>query len=228
MKSSRAIETQLALVAALGAAIVLAVKCALDLLPRRADFPSWFVPLFVVGILVLAFLATATTIALASRAEPAPLDAARSRSIWLGLLVGVPCTTSVHGFLPFHPALASEWSAAGLVMHVNYVLAFVALGAVLAGAVLDQQGKRELARSVLAVTSLVLFVPNDDCANPFNDSWLALLGASPLMYLPNVFAFGFAAAALRGFSPGRHLILVWLVALTSLALGLGHRTRVIW
>lgn len=223
-----ALATRLALIFAVATAIALAVKCALDLFAKRAAFPPWFAPVFAVGIGVLALLATAAAIELASTAQREPLGGARARLVWLGLAIGVPCTCSVHAGYPFRADLGDAWTSATDALRVNYMLAFIVLAGVLGAAWLDRLGRRGSALGVLAFVACASFVPNDDCTNPFNAWWIAELGASPLMFVPNVLAIASGAAALRGFAPGRNLLTLWAIAAASLALGLGHRYDWIW
>ncbi|MCK6446119.1 MAG: hypothetical protein L6Q99_06970 [Planctomycetes bacterium] len=223
-----ALATRLALTLAVATAIALAVKCALDLIARRAAFPAWFAPLFAIGIGVLALLATATAIELASTAPREPLGGARARLVWLGLAIGVPCTCSVHAGYPFRVDFADAWTNVTDSLRVNYALAILLLAGVLVAAWLDRRGRRGGALGVLAFVACASFVPNDDCANPFNAWWIAVLGASPLMFVPNVLAIASGAAALRGFAPGRNLLSLWAIAAASLALGLGHRYEWLW
>lgn len=221
-------RTRFAHLAAVAVALALSVKCAFDVAERRAAFPEWFAPLFGIGIGVLVLLATATAIELASLAPREPLGGVRARLVWLGLVVGVPCTCSVHAGYPFRLELGVAWEYATGAMRINYVLAFVALAGILVAAWLDSRGRRGAVLGLLALVAWACLVPNDDCPNPFNAWWIDALGASPLMFVPNVLAIGCATAALRGFSPGRNLLTLWAIAATSLALGLGHRFEWIW
>jgi hypothetical protein len=71
-------------------------------------------------------------------------------------------------------------------------------------------------------------IPNDDCLNSFNRSWIRWVGASPLMYVPNLFAILFVGSGLRGVHPRLNGLLAAGACLGALLLGLGHMTRLIW
>ncbi|HVR99947.1 MAG TPA: hypothetical protein VMW27_25200, partial [Thermoanaerobaculia bacterium] len=80
----------------------------------------------------------------------------------------------------------------------------------------------------LMALGFLLLVPNDDCANPFNERWIATVGASPLMFLPNLYAGLFALAALYGVRPKLNLLALVGTCVGVTLLGWGHMTRVIW
>jgi hypothetical protein len=78
------------------------------------------------------------------------------------------------------------------------------------------------------ILGLVLLVPNDDCPNPFNESWLGTVGASPLMFLPNVYASLFALSALLGYKPRLSALALAGTCVAVALLGIGHSLRIIW
>ena len=62
----------------------------------------------------------------------------------------------------------------------------------------------------------------------FNAPWIDLIGASPLMFIPNALAASFAACALIAVRPALNMTLIAAVCLSTLFLGLGHMGRWIW
>ena len=205
--------------------VALCAKAVLDVWGARARFPAWFAPSFALGVAALVVALAYGTLAGESPGSRSP--GARRPLVWSLLVASWPCTTSVHAFAPFAPDVARTWEAFPS-LRANLVLAALGLAATLVGAGLDAFGRRRAAcGTVLAIAAVVLW-PNDDCANPFNRWWIEVLGASPLMYVPNVLATLFAVAALRGTRPRWNTACLAAVCLASLALGLGHRARLIW
>ena len=80
----------------------------------------------------------------------------------------------------------------------------------------------------LLCLAVPLLIPNDACGNAFNRWWLAKVGASPLMFVPNLFAIVFATSALMGVHRRVNLLAVLAVGLSVGLLGLGHMWRLIW
>ena len=62
-------------------------------------------------------------------------------------------------------------------------------------------GWRRTALMGLLMFAGVLLIPNDDCGNAFNERWIRLVGASPLMFIPNVLVILLAATAFLGIRP---------------------------
>jgi hypothetical protein len=76
--------------------------------------------------------------------------------------------------------------------------------------------------------AILLLVPNDACRNPFNMWWLTTVGASPLMFVPNLFAIIFGTAALSGVHRRLNISALAGTGVAVTVLGLGHMFRVIW
>jgi hypothetical protein len=208
--------------------VVVAALCAKgvwDVWSAREVFPSWFGPAFALGVLALV-------VALIQGVRPAHATRERAarpqRALIFALLAAsFVCSTSLHGFMPFRLEVAEMWSEYPS-LRLNLLLAVLGLAVTAGAALADARGRTRTALGVLFGLTPVLLVPNDDCANPFNVWWIERIGASPLMYVPNVLAILFAAAALQGRRRRWNTALLASVCVATLMLGLGHRTRLIW
>lgn len=211
------------------AAAVLSLKTVWDLIPRAGDFPAWFVPSFATGVLFLLIAAGSTSLGLwRARDSAKPTGRPLALAVWVLLALSFVCTSSVHQFFPFRLAPIEAYEGISPVLRLNLVLTGVGFVAAVGLGVLYARERRRAALAGLVVLGLVLLVPNDDCANLFNEWWLASVGASPLMFLPNLYAILFGAAALLGVRPRFHLLALAATCAGVTLLGLGHITRVIW
>lgn len=211
------------------AAALLSAKAGYDLVLSREAFPAWFVPAFVAGLLGLVAWAGWTAAGIwKARGVARPEGGARAAAVWSLLVLSFVCTSSVHQFHPFRLALEA-YGAVDPVLRWNLA---VTLGGFLAAGALaflyNAAGRRGAALAGLFVLDLLLLVPNDACPNPFNAWWLAAVGASPLMFVPNLYASLFGAGALLGIRPRWNLLALAGACLGVTLLGLGHMTRVIW
>ena len=211
------------------AVAVLSLKTVWDLVPRAGSFPDWFVPTFAAGVTVLVTVAGSTALGLwRARDFARPAGGRWALAVWVLLVLSFVCTSSVHQFHPFRLAPAAAYEGISPVLHFNLVVTGVSFLAAVGLGVLYARQRRGVALAGLVMLGLVLLVPNDDCANPFNDWWLATVGASPLMFLPNLYAILFGMAALMGVRPRFHLLALAATCAGVTLLGLGHMTRVIW
>jgi len=210
-------------------ASALSAKTAYDIYANRGWFPSWFAPLFCVAAAgLIGYSALASALVLGRRGQVDWLSGWRAGALLAALPVVGLCTTSLHGFAPFRPDLADQWSWLTPVMKLNMGFSLLAVLGPIAVAVAYWRGQRRLALVALVVLSAILMLPNDDCYNAFNFWWLDTIGASPLMFLPIVYAMLFAACALLGASFPLMALGVAGLCLGVLALGLGHVTGFIW
>jgi hypothetical protein len=211
------------------AAAALSLKAVWDLVPRAGSFPPWFVPAFAAGVAVLVLVAGSTALGLwRVRDSARPAGGRLAAGAWVLLALSFVCTSSVHQLYPFRLGPAAAYDGISPVLRFNLVLTGVGFLAAVGLGVLYARGRRAAALAGLVVLGLVLLVPNDDCANPFNEWWLATVGASPLMFLPNLYAILFGTAALLGVRPRFHLLALAGTCVGVALLGLGHMTRVIW
>lgn len=211
------------------AAAVLSVKTGWDLAYRAGLFPAWFVPGFVAGLAVLLGCAAWVTLQIWKvRGSARPATGPLATAVWLLLPLSFVCTSAVHQLCPFRPDVVEAYRSVGPVLRFNFTLTLVGfLAAALLG-LLYRSGRRGTALAGLMVLALAILVPNDDCPNPFNEWWLATVGASPLMFVPNLYASLFATAALLGVRPRWSVAALAAVCFATFLLGLGHMTRVIW
>ncbi|HSN85820.1 MAG TPA: hypothetical protein VL025_03635 [Thermoanaerobaculia bacterium] len=228
MKSSSGIAGLAVVVFA--AAALLSAKAGYDLLLSRDEFPAWFVPAFVAGLAGLVAWAGWTVAGIwKARRSARPEGGRRGVAVWLLLVLSFVCTSSVHQFHPFRLAPLAVYDSLDPVLRWNLL---VTLGGFLAAGALavlyNAAGRRGAALAGLLVLDLLLLVPNDACPNPFNTWWLAAVGASPLMFVPNLYASLFGAGALLGVRPRWNLLALVGACAGVTLLGLGHMTRVIW
>lgn len=217
-------------VAVFAAAALLSAKAGYDLVLSRDAFPAWFVPAFVAGLIGLVAWAGWTAAGLwKARRSARPEGGPRAAAVWSLLVLSFVCTSSVHQFHPFRWAGLAVYGSLDPVLKWNLA---VTLGGFLAAGILaflyNAAGRRGAALAGLFVLDLLLLVPNDACPNPFNTWWLGTVGASPLMFVPNLYASLFGAGALLGVRPRWNLLALAGACVGVTLLGLGHMTRVIW
>jgi hypothetical protein len=209
------------------AAALLSVKTGFDLAAAREAFPSWFVPAFVGGLAALLSYAAWALLQLRQPASP-PLGGRLGLAVWILLPLSFVCTSAVHQFYPFRPSVAAVYGELDSMLRFNLALAAFGFLAAAALGALYLSGRREKALLGLLLLDLLLLVPNDACRNPFNEWWIAAIGGSPLMFVPNLYASLFAVAALRGVRPWWNVAALAATCLGVTLLGLGHMTRLIW
>ncbi len=212
-------------------AALLTVKAAVDLVEYRRRFPAWFVPSFVFGVAVLIGYSGYIAARLWASRDAAELRSGRRGwPMWLLFGISFVSTTSVHAFYPVGFAPGRAWRALedDPMLAVSMSLALLGIVGVAALWRVYRSGRYGTALLGVAVLGFVLVVPNDACHNPFNYWWLRTIGASPLMFVPNMYAALFCVAALRGVRPRLNTIGLAAICLSTAMLGLGHMSRVIW
>lgn len=210
-------------------AATLSAKTAWDLLPRARSFPSWFVPAFVAGVAVLAAAAGIAAFGIwRSRRSARPAGGRLAALVWVLLPLSFVCTSTVHQLYPFRFSAVEAFREVGPVLGFNLALTGIGFLIATALAFLYRSGRREEALLGLMALGFVLLVPNDDCPNPFNATWIATVGASPLMFLPNLYAGLFGLAALLGFRPRLSALALAGTCAAVALLGIGHSAKVIW
>lgn len=210
-------------------AATLTAKTAWDLLPRARSFPSWFVPAFVAGTAVLALAAGIATLGVwRVRRSARPAGGRLAALVWTLLPLSFVCTSTVHQLYPFRLSAPEAFHEVGPVLGFNLALTGIGFLAAAALAVLYRSGRWEEALLGLMALGFLLLMPNDDCPNPFNETWIATVGASPLMFLPNLYAGLFGTAALVGFRPRWSALALAGTCVAVALLGIGHSARIIW
>lgn len=211
------------------AAALLSVKTAADLIPQRGAFPSWFVPLFVTGLGGLVLCAAGVTSGIwRARRYARPAAGALGGTVWLLLALSFVATSTVHQLYPFRTLSSESFLQLDPVLRFNLILTGAGFAAVAGLGVLYQGSRSAEALAGLFVVSLLVLVPNDACANPFNTWWIARIGASPLMFVPNLYASLFGAGAVLGVHPRWNLFCLAMVCLGVALLGWGHSAHVLW
>lgn len=211
------------------AVALLSIKTAVDLIPRRDVFPSWFVPLFVAGLggLVLSAAWVASGIWRARR-YARPATGALGGTVWILLALSFVATSTVHQLHPFRTLSSQDFLQLDPVLRFNLILTGIGFAAAAGLAVLYQSGRSGGALVGLFLLDLLLLVPNDACANPFNTWWIARIGASPLMFVPNLYASLFGAGVALGVHPRWNFLCLVAACVGVALLGLGHSTHFLW
>ena len=210
--------------------LVVGLLCGLtgiDFVSYRAAFPVWFTPVFLGGIIALVgFVSSNVRWLLVASSPLAFRDGPKTRFMWILLPVSFLCTSSVHRFFPFRLDLADFQFS--IVLKFNFVLTAMGVGVTTVLAVTYAFGWRRTALMGLLVFAGVLLIPNDDCGNAFNERWIRFVGASPLMFIPNILVILLASAAFLGIRATTACVGATLVCLSTLGLGLGHMMGIIW
>lgn len=211
------------------AAALLSIKTAVDLAPRRDVFPSWFVPLFVAGLGGLVLCGAWVTSGIwRARRYARPAAGALGGTVWFFLALSFVATSTVHQLYPFRTLSSQDFLQLDPVLRFNLILTGASFVAAAGLAVLYQSGRSAGALIGLFVLDLILLVPNDACANPFNTWWIARVGASPLMFVPNLYASLFGAGALLGVHPRWNVFCLVAACVGVALLGFGHSTHLLW
>ena len=211
---------------------VIGVIVAWTIYESHASFPPWFCPVALMS-LALGFGIIAGYIWMIHYVKMPlhPPDTKEAIWIWALLVLSVICTSSLHGFAPFHPHILTEWSQIPSDLKFityNFVLTGSSLVAVIALATFYFRGSQQLALMGLVVLAGVMLIPNDDCPNEFNRPWIGCLGASPLMFLGNAVVLLIGYCGLNGIRPRISALLMGLINTGVLLLGFGHQTGVVW
>jgi hypothetical protein len=211
-------------------ACALSIKAAYDLAKDSDVFPVWFVPSFISGIIILIALSLYFVFqAWKIEDHSHLLTSKQSVYLWAFMLLSFICTTSVHGFYPFRPDILSMLPILDSVLKINYVIAVTGFIASIALASIYIFSQMKLPAMVgLLIMALLTLIPNDNCSNPFNYWWIETIGASPLMYVPNVYITLFVTCGLYGIHPKGVAILTMCICLGSILLGIGHQLGIIW
>ncbi|HYN21102.1 MAG TPA: hypothetical protein VE078_09090 [Thermoanaerobaculia bacterium] len=196
------------------AAATLTAKTAWDLAFRAGSFPSWFVPGFTAGVITLVLAAGWITLGIWKRRHTAkPAGGSMAAAVWILLPLSFVCTSTVHQLYPFRPSLAEAFRQVGPALGFNLVLTGVGFLAALLLGLIYRSGRRDAALLGLMILGFLLLVPNDDCPNPFNESWLATL---------------FALSALLGYKLRLSVLALAGTCVAVALLGIGHSLGIIW
>ena len=210
-------------------AVLLSARTLADLIPRSRAFPFWFVPLFGFGLACLVLCAVWVTHGIwQARHDARPASGGLAVAVWILLVLSFIATSSVHQLYPFRSLALADFLRIDPMLRFNLVVTGLGFGTAKLLAILYLAGRREAALTGLFILDFLLLIPNDSCPNPFNETWIAWLGASPLMFVPNLYASLFGAGALLGVRPRWNLLCLAAACVGVALLGLGHATKVIW
>ncbi len=212
--------------------LLISVVMWLNFFCARKNFPSWFGPVFLVGvgllICIICFYIWQLPRTLTSVNPPAGYQKAL---IWLLLVLSVSCTSALHKFAPFRldaimmwPEIPAEYN----LIKYNFILTAGSLLVILILSFLYRLGRRTQAVTGLVILAGIMLVPNDNCGNYFNLPWIKWAGASPLMFMPNSVVLLIGYCGLHGIRPRTSILLMTGINIGVFLLGLGHLTKFIW
>lgn len=212
--------------------LLISTITTLDFLSKCKNYHPWFVPVFLTAtgllICIICFYIWQLPRTLEHTKPPVRYQVFL---IWLLLVLSIICTSALHKFAPFRPAVLTFWPRIPVHLHLlkyNYILTAVSLLVVLILSGLYAFGCKSQAVTGLVILAVVMLVPNDNCANFFNQSWIKWIGASPLMFMPNSVVLLIGYSALYGIWPRLSMLLIAAINISVLLLGLGHVTGIVW
>lgn len=206
--------------------IALSAKVVADLLPWHDALVWWFLPAVIGGTIAANILLVFMVGRLWRRRQDLRFERnAWAWTIWIMLALSFICTAAVHSFYPFRLSLPLDFEVT-TALKVNFAIAIAGVLFTIVLAVAYRAGHSVLAITAIPALALLLLVPNDDCPNMFNLWWIRLLGASPLMYIPNLWALQLGACGLCGIHTRLNTLFVGCVCVATLALGIGHHTGI--
>jgi len=206
----------------------------IDFISYREAFPVWFTPVFLVGIIALVAMISLYVKWLLRGSQLQTPEPSRVGFLWVLLPISFLCTSSVHRFYPFRLDVAECWMTGNegiplsIVVKFNFVLTAIGLGLTVVLAAVYVFGRQRIAILGVLVLAAVLLVPNDDCGNAFNARWIRYVGASPLMFIPNVLVILLTVSACLGIRPKFASFATVSICLSTLVLGIGHMSGIIW
>ena len=204
--------------------LLISTITGLNFLSASGKFPSWFGPAFLMAIGLLICIICFYIWQLPRTLELVkPPTRYEAGLIWLLLVLSVICTSALHKFYPFRPAVITFWPRIPdhlNLLKYNYTLTTISLLTILILTILYAFRRRSLAA--------VMLVPNDNCGNYFNQPWIKWIGASPLMFMPNSVVVLIGYCGLHGIWPRVSILLMAVINACVFLLGLGHLTKVVW
>jgi hypothetical protein len=135
---------------------------------------------------------------------------------------------SVHQFYAFRPAKIVPLFGESLLSTLNALVIYLGILCTTAFYWFYKIGQRKLAEKALIATAFLILMPTCNCANPFNEFWNEMLGASPMMFVSTSFAIFCCVLVIRGVNVWINGMLMMTTMLGTLLLGIGHTTKVVW
>ncbi len=232
ISENKSIPLRTSVLLCLAVNLFISVMTAWNFLGVRGNFPSWFGPVFLVAIglfiCIICFYIWQLPRTLELVKPPAGYQATL---IWVLLVLSVICTSALHQFAPFRPDAILIWPEIPPHLNIlkyNFILTAGSLFVVLVLAVMYWLGRKIQAVTGLVILAIIMLVPNDNCPNDFNLPWMKLIGASPLMFMPNSVVLLIGYLGLHGIWPRVGILLMAGINAGVLLLGLGHLRRLIW
>jgi hypothetical protein len=225
------------------ARVVLVLIClaslytAIGFLLLRSHIPLWFIPCF---LLMIGFMVASASAYWRMLAEVSVHDRAVGKNeealLWALMLLSIPCSSALHQFAPFsiflYPELLSNlselWRQIPPILLLNFFLTVIFLVLIIVLRVVYLLGGRRVAVKGLILLAAIMIIPNDNCSNDFNQPWLQVIGASPIMFVPNSLLLLIGSCGLCGIKPRPGIIIMAIINGVILLIGLGHITRLIW
>jgi len=212
--------------------LLISTITTLDFLSKCKNYHPWFVPVFLAAIGLLICVISFYIWQLPRMLEHTnPAIKYQAFLIWLLLVLSVICASALHKFYPFRPVVLTFWPRIPVHLHLlkyNYMLTAVFLLVVLILSGLYAFGCKSHAVTGLVVLAVVMLVPNDNCANFFNQTWIEWIGASPLIFMPNSVVLLIGYCALYGIFPRLSMLLIAAIDVCVILLGLVHVTGIVW
>ena len=198
----------------------------------RNHFPSWFGPIFLIGLLVFLSMICHYLWRLLRTSEiRESLSNIETKWLWFLLVISVPCTSALHKFYPFRMDIVSVWPELSWQSHFlkyNFILTASSLAILIIFMVLYFANYRQVALTGIVILSMLFLIANDDCPNDFNLPWIRWMGGSPLMFMPNSVVLLMGYCGLHGIMPRIGILFMSLINAGVLLLGIGHLTQVVW
>ena len=207
-----------------GIVLILSAKGIWDI-ALSDQMPTWFRIGFSIGVVCVLYFSLRN--AFIQQPKKCTVSRRLEWATWCLLALSFICTSSLHSFSPFHSRIDEAWKYLPS-LRLNFIMTGSGLLIALILGACYLAGKRNFATLAMIYLCLLLFIPNDDCANPFNYWWIEHIGASPLMFVPNVMAAILASFILQGITPRLNVAALTGVCLCTLALGMSHRTGIAW
>lgn len=190
---------------------------------RLFSFPIWFVLLFTcLSVCLISVLSFSFCQRKNNHVDKRPSN---DKQIFLMLALSFVVTSGVHRFLPF-----TFWLQPSYQWHVvdiyGAILTWIGLG--LSVILYYSKKLRDYHGPILATLSLLCLLPSDQCSNSFNQGWLFRIGASPLMFIPNIFVIQSVIWHQEGYFRKWQFPAIIFIIIGTAFLGLGHFFRFIW
>lgn len=190
--------------------------------------PGWFVGLTLAAMIVATFLSFVLYLSTDNGPNASTGSIYKDSALCILFSLTFVATSSVHQIRPFLFPWIGLWRDFTFIDVVGFIITWIGFLGGLVAAWLVTRGRRQNAMIVVGIIGWLCLIPADHCFNEFNYAWLARLGASPLMFLPNLFATGSVVAGLQGHRASLQILVLVMLSLGALFLGMGHYLRFIW